>query len=168
MTLFHFDEVSSLVRGGVFCIENTSERRADVRHTKNLLEAMVRTVTQIKQGIHPCKALNYDQHDLQFRVVAYEDHHRKRLLTHSKWVRQYQEGGWILYRNKPALTYVVRKDIIQGLIHIRLMNKNHDSVTVGIFDNMSEAESFVDEAYPEGVWDVVYANNPLSKELAPR
>jgi hypothetical protein len=168
LTANALSELREFVGAGVYALENWIDGKVDVRHSTNCLEAVVRHYTQLQQGTHPCKEMLKDWGRLHFVMLEKIEDLQYRMMAQSYYLNRYQEQGYKFYRFRPALTYRVKIDIEDFYAVVRLKNSNHDSFVVGVFKNMSDAETFVATYYAKKLPFPVYACNEDTKRFFAR
>lgn len=149
-------------QGGVYALINDSDKKVDIRYCSSLSMAIGAFLSRINAGYDLPSVLIQDKDKLQLVVLEIMDDPTSRLIHHGYWTDKYKSMGYSLYREHPALHYKVRIAIEDYLIYVKLMNRNYDSIIVGVFDNMEEAESFVSTCYSDEIKYPVYATNDLS------
>jgi hypothetical protein len=150
---------------GIYALINDVDKKIDIRYSSNVSNSITTILTQIRKGIaHPTEL----EEDLsKLRLIVLELHpsnYQTILLHHAYWINKYKELGYTLYRKHIALQYKLKIYIHHMIIHVSFENRNHDSILLGIFDNMEEANEFCRVYENETVLYPYYAINDLSKK----
>ena len=163
--MLNFKELMNLPKMGLFAFINVYDRKVDVRHTSNFLNAIERHITQIRLGIHDTKGLIEDKDKIEIHWLEEVNDPFLRKLKQSHWIKHFESEGYTNYRERTALEVKVKIREVQGLLHVILVNRNYDSITVGVFDSKQATDIFVQKYYIETPYSLVYAANELTKEF---
>lgn len=150
-------------RGGLFALINASDKKVDIRYSSNLILSIGGIITKLAGDYSLPRELILDKDKLTLIVLELCDDDQSRRLHHAYWCDYYKTMGYELYRQHPALSYNVRILIRDMFVYVSLENRNYDSLLVGIFDNMTDANSFIAHCYKEDIKYPVYAINELTK-----
>lgn len=156
-------ELYRLSTPGVYLIANFADRKVDVRHAVNCLDAVTKHLTQIWDKTHPCKEIIKDRNKIEFQLLERIQDLQHRMLAQSYWTDQFKDKGYSFYRFRPALKYRVKIYVENYEARVKLVNSNHDSFVVGCFKSMNEAEQFIEQYYASKIPYPVYAINEVSK-----
>jgi len=155
---------------GIYAIINESDRKVDVRHSTNCIQAIIRHLTQIWDDTHPVRELAMDKEKLFFVLLEDVKDPTQRLLAHTRFTDYFEDRGYTFYRHRPALRYYtrirpVRISRLRLQVRVYLITGNHDETVVGCFDSMPEAKEFVKEYYSNGsIYFSIYAVNAPTRE----
>lgn len=172
MELFDPYLLDNLVHLPDMCIYgfiNEDDKKIYIGHTYDLLLALHRNLKEIKYSNHPCKR---DLKKLKFIIIETLNTRKKSHIRHQYWINDYSNKGYRLYRRYKACSFKLRIDLLadfryQGyakyLFYVKLLTKRYKELTVGVFDNIKETESFVSDNY-KSIDNIIYSDNALTKE----
>lgn len=155
---------ASLAVPGLYAFINRPDRRIDIRHSSNVLEAVARHTSQIANGSHECRGLILDREKLHCVLLERVMHGPTRLIHHAMWVKHYRSNGYTLYRSRSASRFYLRRDVLGALMFVKLVNSNHDELVVGVFMHANEADAFITKYYPDPPYNPIYASNQLTRD----
>ena len=166
--MLKFKELLELPKSGLFAFINEIDRKVDVYHTSNFLNAIERHITQIRLVCHPVQGLISDKNkiEIQWLEDVTDPHICK--LKQSHWVRYFEGIGYTSYRKRTALEYTVKIRELHGLLRVVLENRNYDSIVVGIFDSKEACDIFVQKYYSDPNFLITYSDNELTKAYLDR
>jgi hypothetical protein len=165
-------EIKSLIRlscSGVFCLENPVNKRVYLNFSKNKMGYIARVLEELETQVTPYKQMIFDKKKLRVRILEV----REDIETLDYWVTQYQNEGWEIYNAKakrplPRVPKVMISSMDKTRVEARLYNKRKEYEVVGIFDNLPEAETFLETCYGDNnphKLRVIAANFLTRKEL---
>lgn len=170
MKLDFFDNLS---KSGIYALCNEKTKKVYIGSTSSFLTSINRNLIDIKADNHKYISLQ-DYPDLY--VVFLEEINSRNMnpkIRVAYWVDHYKNLGYALYRTYPGLRYKVRIDISHDfrfpntdpLIYVRLVDRSNKKIVVGIFESMSEANSFVATTYSQSlITTISYMDNNLTNE----
>lgn len=144
-------ETKSLIRAtssGVFCLENSAKKRVYINFSKNMLGYVSRVFEELQSNRFPLKDMVRDLDNLEFKILESRDD----IETMDYWIEHYQSQGWTVYnanskRPLPRTPRVIIADLNKSLVEARLYNRRGDYEVVGVFNNVPEANSFMESCY---------------------
>lgn len=163
-----FKELYNLPEQCIYAFLNKRDKKIYIGWTKNLISAIQQNINLMKYSNHPCKS---DISILDFEVlenIVTESDLRIRCEHYSN---KYSNEGWTLYRNYCAIAYKVIIDVfissnsLSVKSCVKLQSKRRGELIVGIFETVSDAEVFVTDNYSNGVANIIYADNKLTKDF---
>ena len=151
---------------GVWAFVNDTDRIIYLSYSKNIQSTISRNIKEVMDNSHSCKRLIKDKSKLNLVVLEYNCEKAK--LNY--WLDHYRNDGYSLYRNRNGeVTYRLQVKIVaEYLIHVILRNLHGNSVVVGVFDSMEEANTFIQTHYPDKIYNIVYSDNKLTQHYLKR
>jgi hypothetical protein len=150
---------------GVIAFVNEIDQKVAIIYRKSVIEGITTFIKECNEGSYPHKDLEKDYRlgKVTINILdVYEDISDVDLkLEHTKFVESYKNYSYY-YKHK-VLTLKVKTYINgNGEIHVQLVNRNNDKITVGIFKNFESSEKFVLSYYKDSVYKVVYDSSVSS------
>lgn len=151
---------------GVWAFVNDTDKIVYLSYSKNIQSTVSRNIKEMADNSHSCKQLIKDKSKLQLQVLEYNCSKAKL----SYWIDNYRNKGYSLYRERNGeVVYRVKVKIIpEYFVHVTLCNLRGTSTVVGVFDNMQEANSFIQTHYSDKIYNIVYSDNILTKQYLKR
>lgn len=156
-------ELLPLCKSGLYAFINESKKKVDVYYSSNMLNSIVRHITQISMDCHSVRGLILDKSELDLVFLEELSDPTLLKLKQSHWVKYYEELGYTNYRTRTALEYKVKIRDVGELLHVILESRSKKQITVGIFDSIQDASSFVDKYYSSPNFLIVYSTNQLTQ-----
>lgn len=165
-------QLSNLIQSGIYCFKNESDKKIYLGHSSNILNAIQKHLTQIKYGVHHLRDLQSDIDKCQFSIIETIEDTTVRLTRLAYYCDQYRSEGYTLFNKYKGLKYTVRSGIEfinietnlpKHYLSVSLINRNHDKIIVGLFNNDTELNEFIWMYYNEEYPIPVYCNNKLTK-----
>lgn len=153
--------LQTLPNSCVYAIMSDSTKQCLVSHSNNL-----------QSSIGAILASNRVQgNDVRLVVLDVLEDKEYKLLLCEKYKIQYLKDGFFVVNKRSYINYSVSiqysRDLHSTLVV--LYNSRRDKKIVGIFDNINEAKSFVEEYYRQGNCTFpVYSTNKGTKEYMER
>jgi hypothetical protein len=159
--------LTELTCSGIWAFVNTKDKRIFISHSNNILSSVSRNISEIKDKSHSCRKLLRDLPNLELLVLEADVLPQDRKIKVGKWMENYKNKGWTLYKDTPPVLYSIRTSISKDYkVHILLVNKRNDKLVVGVFTTMDEATQFLFTNYPNNkVHNVIYSDNSLTREF---
>ncbi len=171
--------LTSLPKTSVFALFNPKKNKVHIMYAKNTPIKLIKFIDELKYNKHRNKELCEDVDDLELIILeTYEDDFICRMHMNYWYDYVVNKEGLELYGNRHNyLQYKLRKSVSVynydylnkthvDRVFVEFVNGRNSSFVVGVFDNMSEADAFL-ETY-DNVGDFKYpsyAFNKLTKEF---
>lgn len=158
-------EILSFPTMGIYAFVNEEDRKIYVGYSKNIVTAFSRLVQNLKYS-----NMQEDADKLKFVILENIVTERSLRLRYEYWSRKYSNEGWSLYRSYRAVSYRLRVDLFsdhseRSLIGVKIVSRGYKELTVGVFESVGESRAFINEYYKDGVDNLIYASNRLTKEF---
>ena len=171
-----FQKMLALPDFAVYALVNEFEKRAFLGFAKRLSNALARHISYLRDGSHSCRELVQDQAFLQLRILETGLDSRSIYIRTGHWHREYIDRGYAVYNARGP--YSFRMSVVIGprwkttqkantkYFFATLKNQNKRSIVVGVFDDIEKLNRWTSRYYSDRhVHNIVYANNPLTKEF---
>lgn len=160
-------DLTELNTPGVYALINNKDKRIFITQSNNILSSVSRNIAQIRDKSHSCRPLLRNLPNLELLVLEHESSPKNRKIRLSYWMTIYKTKGYELYNPSTPVSYKVQARITSDyFVHVLLINKRNDKLVVGVFNTMSEAESFISQNYPnQSINNVIYSSNDLTKSF---
>lgn len=174
MNPFLLQDLGSIPEMCIYGFINETDKKIFIGYTTDIVTALNRNLKEMKYSNHPCK----DDFD-KLKVINIETLKSRQdaKIRYQYWVKQYSNQGYRMYRKYKAVDYKVRIEVLRDfrvkpptsayLLYVKLLDRRYKSITVGVFDQVSEADDFVANNYAQ-VDKIVYSDNQLTKEYLRR
>lgn len=153
---------------GIYGLLNKIDNKIYIGFSKNIVTALIRLINNIKYS-----NIKHDLNKLEFIIIETINKPEELRLRCQHWINDYSNKGFGLYNNKrKVFNQKLRICAISSLdgagrpnyhLHVRIVSKGYRELTVGVFNDVSELNEFVDKNY-KVIDKIVYADNRLTKE----
>jgi hypothetical protein len=139
----------------VYAIINDSSKTCLIGHANDL---------QARIGV--ILASNRIGENVRLEILEVLDDLEYKLLFCQQYINKYRADGFEVLNKKDYINYYVRLQYSKDFhkVNVVLYNKRRDKKIVGIFSNMNDARSFVDEFYKQPGGFPVVSTNKATKE----
>lgn len=153
--------LQTLPNSCVYAIISDSTKQCLVSHSNNLQSSIgALLVSNRVQG-----------NDVRLVILDVLEDKEYKLLLCEKYKIQYMKDGYFVVNKRSYINYSVsiQYSVKLDCVMVVLYNRRRDKKIVGVFDNINEAKSFVEEYYKQGDCTFpVLANNKTTKEYVER
>lgn len=161
------DNLNHLPEMCIFGLVNEDNKVIFIYRTTNIVTALSRIVKEYKYR---------NKNILKLPLVIIETITDKNNLwvRYNYWDKYYSNAGYIVANKcKYNIQYKLRKQIMGDfrrkydrvpLFYVKLISRRYKEVVVGVFDNNDETEAFINKHYSNGIDNIVYSNNSLTRE----
>lgn len=143
------DTFCKLPQSGIYAFVNEVDKKVYLVHSNGIQVNLVRNLMDIANGLHNCKALEYDYRNNKCNIV-YLESCSSVLLKHrfNVWYNSYKNTGYSHYRSYKGTCYKVRMDVERSLhltnnIVVKLVTSHYESIEVARFNTMAKAKEFL-------------------------
>lgn len=158
-----WNQIKSLPKQGIFYLCNKETKSVYIGYSSNIPNAIIKLLNNSNKfdGYYfDTLEIVTDKKNLRIRCQYFKD--------------LYSNMGYTLINNNRVsnrkLVIKVLEDfrslgVGKFLFYVKIVSKGYGAITVGVFQHGSESELFVAQKYNNGVVDIIYANNDLTKEF---
>jgi len=151
----------------IFGLVNESGKKIFIGYTINI-------VTSLSKLIKEYKSSNKELFKLPLIIIEKITDKHNLLVRYNYWCKYYSNKGYLLYK-KPAnrVNFKIRIDLSKDfrmlkhtrhLFYVKILSRRYREHIIGVFDKIYDAEAFIADKYPNGIDDIIYSNNNLTKE----
>lgn len=159
-------DLFKLPESGVYALIEPTLNRAHIVSTTDILGSLGRLVDLMKNDKRYSQLRgNYDT--VVFVLLESTVCRNNYRIKQTYWEDKYKRMGYTLYVETQGVRYKAVVETVNVNFKLRpcvqLVSKNRKRVTVGVFESLNDAETFHSLYYKDGVYDIVYAQNDLTK-----
>lgn len=143
----------------VFVIINPSNKKCYVSYANNLKSRIGQILDDFKELVGP---------DTYIRILIKVDALLYKQIYAQYYNEQFIEDGYEVVNYKIKYSKYkpkIKVDFLLSAVFVVLENIRKDKMIVGVFDNVDEAKSFVEQYYSCGLVQPVYALNERTKSM---
>lgn len=149
-------DVQTWLSSGIFGLRVISTSKTYLCGSNCMLDALNRHLKQIKLRHSSVPELNVQLDELE--IVVLELKNDKILLQ-----KHIDALGDLCLNKKNVIRYSIHIEFIDNKIGVFLRSSNRSKILVGVFKKMKEVNSFVHLHYKDGVKNIIYSNNLLTR-----
>lgn len=157
-----WDELKTLSKQGIYYLINQESRKVYINYSSNIPNAIVKLLD----------SSNFDN-NYKFSILEIVTD-KKNLRIRCQYFKDlYSNMGYTLINsNRVSNRKLVIKLLpdfrghITGmcLFYVKIVSKGYGELIVGVFQHSSEVDSFVAQNYSNGINNIIYADNDITKE----
>lgn len=164
---FLIDNLAHLPDMCIFGLINEKDKKIFIGKTRNIVTYLSRLIKEYKYS-------NKELLKLPLIIIETITDKPNLWVRYNYWVNYYSNEGYLIY-NKPRyrinckLRIDLSKDFrmlkhTRHLFYVKIVSRHYKEHIIGVFDKIYDAESFISREYNNGIDNIVYSNNNLTKE----
>lgn len=158
-----FEALKTLPKQGVYLLKNEDLKQVFIGHSSNMPLSIIRNLENNK--------LFMPEYSFELLEVVES---KINLLPRTQFYKdKYCNLGYNLINNNKVFNRKLRIDLINDfrfhpngecLFAVKLISSDYRALTVGIFDYYDDVQSFVAANYCNVIYNIVFADNALTRE----
>lgn len=158
-----FNNIKNIPKQGVYILKNLYSNTCFINYSSNIPSALVRNID------------NYNLRDqYSFEVLEIVTNKELLRLRCQYYKDFYSNIGYDIINSNKVCKFKIAIEVVDGfhahngvspVIAVKVVSRGHKELIVGIFNAYRDADKFIAANYSDGAYNIVYADNDLTKEF---